>query len=254
MDKTLNKTIKTATLALTLLFVLLSILVAIKIAEGFNIVDENDYNTITVEGDHEMYATPDIATITFSARSENSDLTKAQSDTESVISLATNAIKSLGIEEKDIKTSYYNASPRYEYSPKTGERKLTGYEVNQSVIIKVRDLSKASNVIGALGSSGASDIGGPNFEIEDKDLLVQDARKEAIKEAKEKARVLADELGVNLGRIVSYYDGDSGGGYGPVYAESKTYAMADEARVVAPTLSEGQNRIYSSVSIVYKIK
>lgn len=255
MDKTLNKTIKTAILALTFLLVLLAIFVAIKIAEGFNFVDENDYNTITAQGDYEIYAAPDIATVTFRAHSENSDLIKAQAEVEAVVSSATESIKTLGIEEKDIKTSYYNASPRYEYSPKTGERKLTGYEVDQSVMIKIRDLSKTSNVIGALGKAGVSDIGGPNFEIEDKDALMQDARKEAIKEAKEKAKILAEELGVKLGKIVSYNDGNSYRGYEPMYAETKmSYAVANDTQAVAPTLSEGQNLIYSSVSIVYKIK
>ena len=51
-------------------------------------------------------------------------------------------------------------------------------------MVKIRDLSKTSNVIGALGKAGFLDIGGPNFEIEDKDALMQDARKEAIKETK----------------------------------------------------------------------
>lgn len=267
MDQTLQKNIKNAVIALTAVLVLVTIFLVLKVAGEFNVIDENDYNTITVEGDHEVFAAPDIATVSFSVRAENLDLVKAQEQAEKSAAAAISALKNLGIEEKDIQTSYYNASPRYEWDQKcgqfgceTGERKLVGYEVNETVTVKVRDLTKVSGAIGALGGAKVTDIQGPNFDIENRDELVQEARREAIKEAKAKAKVLADDLGVNLGKIVSYYDG----GYGypmPYMAKGGMDAdmtvreeMAQSSPAANPTISEGENRIYSSVSIVYKIR
>lgn len=263
MDQALQKTIKSAVGALTLLIMLIAVFFVIKIADGFNVVDTDSQNTITVEGDAEVFSAPNIATVSFSVRDENLDLVKAQEGAETKVSAALDAIKALGIEEKDVQTTYYNASPRYEWDNKcgqygceTGDRKLVGYEVSETVTVKVRDLSKASSVIGSLGTAKVTDIQGPSFDIENRDELMQQARKEAIKEAKEKAKVLADELGVNLGHIVQYYDSNSAGYPVPMYAKAEMdMAVSNQAgSAVAPTIVAGENRIYSQVSIVYKIK
>jgi uncharacterized protein YggE len=262
MEQSMQKTIKGAVGVLTLLIMIIAVFMVIRIFKEVNVVDANQNNTITVDGDAEVFSVPNIATISFSVRAENLDLVKAQEEAETKVSTAVEAIKALGVEEKDIQTTYYNANPRYEWDNKcgqygceTGDRKLVGYEVSETITIKVRDLAKASPAIGALGTSKVTDIQGPSFGIEDRDALMQEARKEAIKEAKEKAKVLADELGVKLGRIVSYYDG--GNGYPvPMSAKAETdMAVSNEARGgAAPTIVAGENRIYSSVTIVYKIK
>lgn len=267
MDHTLNKSIRIAVGALTVLLILLSAFIVIKAAGDFNVIDENAYNTISVEGNHEIFAAPDIATISFSARGENKELTDAQAEVEKTINAAITAIKNLGVEEKDIKTSYYNSFPVYKYNDKctdygcqSGERVLTGYEVSQTITVTIRDLDKVSGVLAAAGTAGASDMNGPSFDIENRDELMQEAREVAIKEAKEKAKVLAADLGVNLGKIVSFYDG--GNGYPMPYAMKggdmdASYAreeMAQSAPAFDPTIPEGENRIYSSVSIVYKIR
>ncbi len=262
MEQTYQKTIKNAVFALTVLLVLLSVFVVLKVAGEFNVVNADELNTITVEGDAEVFSAPNMATISFSVMGEDLDLVKAQEEAEKSASAAIDAIKALGVDQKDIQTTYYNANPRYEWDNKcgqygceSGERRLAGYDVNETVTVKVRDLTKASAVIGALGTAKVSDIQGPNFDIENRDELMQQARKEAIKEAKEKAKVLADELGVNLGRIVQYYDSNYGYPV-PMYAKGgeMDVAVAQEARSVAPTIATGENRIYSNVSIVYKIK
>lgn len=261
MDKDLNKNIKSAVGAFTLVLILAAVFIAIKIAGEFNVIEDNDYNTITVEGDSEVFASPDIATVSFSVRKENLDLNKAQAEAEESVSKALNSIKSLGVEDKDIQTTYYNAAPRYEWNQKcgqygceTGERVLVGYEVSETVSIKIRDLTKVSPIIGALGSSTVTDISGPNFEIENRDELQQQVREEAIKEARIKAKALAKDLDVKLGKIVTFYEG----GYGvPVYARAEMDAVMskeESSGTVSPSIEEGQNRIYSSVSVVYRIK
>ncbi len=262
MEQSMQKTIKGAVGVLTLLIMIIAVFMVIKIFKEINVVDASQDNTITVTGDSEVFAKPDIATVTFSVRAEDPDLVKAQGDAEAKVADAIKVVKDSGVDEKDIQTTYYNASPVYDWNQKcgpygcdSGERKLKGYEVNESVSIKVRDLTKASSIIGLIGSAKVTDIQGPNFDIEDRDGLMEDARKEAIKEAKGKAQDLAKELGVNLGKIVSFNDGGNGGYPVPMMYGAKDMAVSESsAGAVAPTLAEGQNRIYSSVSITYKIK
>lgn len=235
----------------TATLVLLSVFIIINIVDSFtNNIDGVAENTITVSGEAEVFAAPDIATISFGASATDKNLETAQAEVEKNSSAAIEAVKALGIDSKDIQTTYYNANPQYDYNTKN--RPLIGYQVEQTTTVKVRDLSKVSSVLGAVGSAKVSNISGPSFDIENKDDLKQQAREKAIEKAREKAEVLAKDLDVKLGKIVSYNDNNSG----PImYAGRESMAMnvMDSAKV-SPTIETGQNRIYSSVTIVYKIK
>lgn len=233
----------------TVTLLLVSVFIVVSVVKSFKSSNDVAQNTITVDGDSEVFATPDIASISFGASSTNKDLSTAQVEVEKNSSAAIDAVKNLGVDAKDIQTTYYNANPQYDYNAK--DRPLIGYQVNQTTTVKIRDLSKVSMILGAIGTAKVSDISGPNFDIENKDALQEQAREEAIKKAKEKAEVLAKDLGVSLGKIVSYNDNNNSGG--PIMYAKATMAM-DSVSEVAPTIETGQNRIYSSVTIVYKIK
>ena len=241
----------------TLVLMLVAVFLVVQVVKGFKVNEASAANTITVDGSSEVFAAPDIATISFSASATNKDMKAAQNEVEANSSTAINAVKNLAIDAKDIQTTYYNAYPQYDY--KCGQfgcggsnGTLIGYQVTQTTTVKIRDLAKVSQVLGAVGSAKVSDIQGPNFDIENKDALQSQAREEAIKEAKEKAKVLADQLGVRLGRIVSFNEGGYGG---PImYAKAEMAMAQDSAGNAAPTIETGQNQIRSSVSIVYRVK
>lgn len=252
MEQIIKKVAGAATLAL----MLVSVFVGMQIVKGLHADTASAGETITVDGDSEVFAAPDIATISFSATNTNKDMKTAQGEVEKNSSAAIEAVKALGIDAKDIQTTYYNAYPQYDY--KCGQfgcggsnGTIIGYQVTQTTTVKIHDLSKVSQVLAAVGTAKVSDIQGPNFDIEKKDDLQKQARAEAIKEAKEKAKVLAGQLGVHLGAIVSFNEGGQVGG--PIMY-MKNQAADSAGGTPAPTIETGQNRIYSSVSIVYKIK
>ncbi len=77
----------------------------------------------------------------------------------------------------------------------------------------------------------------------------------AIDDAKEKAESLSKDLGVKLVRIISFYENSNDGGYPyPMYAESKAIGGDMAVTNVAPSLSTGENKIMSNVTITYEIK
>ena len=87
--------------------------------------------------------------------------------------------------------------------------------------------------------------------------MVQDqARDEAIADAKQKAEMLAKQLGVRLVRVVSY--NDSGNYPQPMYARDMAYGMGgaenQSTKAVAPSISIGENKVTSNVSITYEIR
>ncbi|MEK7662272.1 MAG: SIMPL domain-containing protein [Patescibacteria group bacterium] len=215
-------------------------------------------NVISVSGEGEVFAVPDIATISFSIRHEGKTVADTQKEVNKRVDTALKFLKDSGVAEKDIKTISYNALPQYQYydvsctaigCPKPGKRVLSGYEVAQTVSVKIRDTEKAGAIVDGLGKAGTTDISGPEFSIDDDQALRAEARKKAIDDARAKAEVLADDLGVRLVRIVSFSEG---GGY-PIYY-SKAMGMGGDAESVPAQLPKGENKITSSVTISYEIR
>ena len=130
----------------------------------------------------------------------------------------------MNIDEKDIKTTNYSVYPDYDYN--NGANKIAGFRVNVNLSVTVRDIDNVNDILDRSTSLGANSIGGIQFTVEDKKLkeLQNEARKEAIEDAKEKASQLSKLAGMNLGKIVNisenfnnqprYYAKESVGGSG----------------------------------------
>jgi len=218
--------------------------------------------SITVDGKGEIFAKPDIATFNFSVNSKEADAAAAQTAAATNVNAIMEYLKSKGIDDKDIKNTGYNLNPRYEYPqvrctewdcPPAGEPKLVGYEVTQSIDVKVRETKDAGMLIAGVGELGATNVGGLNFTIDDEDSLKSEARALAIKDAEAKRDVLVKELGVRVVRMNGYWE-DQGmtpmyNGFGGMAMDS---AMVKEQSV--PQVPVGENTITSMVHITYEVK
>jgi len=152
----------------------------------YNKMSESE-NVITVSATSEVYAKPDLALTTFSVISEAKTVGAAMQDNTTKMNAVTTFVKSQGVEDKDIKTTNFNISPRYEWREKTGERVLVGYEVSQSLQVKMRDLAKIGDIIQGATEAGANQVSDLQFTIDNEDALKEEARGKAIEEAKTKA-------------------------------------------------------------------
>jgi len=218
-------------------------------------------NTISVSGDGEVFAVPDTATFTLSVEEKAKEVKPAQDAATKKTNDIIAYLKEQGIEEKDIKTTDYSVSPQYEYSQAVcregycppGKQTLVGFQVSQTLSIKVRETEKAGELLSGVGSRGVSYVSGLTFTIDDEDQLRNDARDMAIDEAREKAEALADSLGVDIVRIVGFSES---GNYPVPYAFGRGMELAADAAVKAPTpeLPVGENKITSNVQITYEIR
>lgn len=219
-------------------------------------------NTISVSGTGEVFAVPDTGEFSVTVREHAKEVKDAQAVATKKSNDIIAYLKAAGIEDKDIKTTDYSVNPQYEwqqgvcpnagYCP-PGKQVLTGFEVAQTLSVKVRDTAKAGDLLSGVGGKGVSEVSGLTFTIDDEDALKADARAKAITDAKTKADELAKQLGVSIVRIVGYSENE--GGYQPVYMK----AMAMDARVAseaapAPQIPVGQNKITSNVSVTYEIR
>lgn len=231
---------------------------------GFSYVgrDLPPSNVITVQGEGEIYARADIASITFSVSEEKKTVAEAQKLATEKMDKALAAVKVLGIEEKDYKTTSYSVYPQYEYKQLTpctqwscppGDQVLKGYTVSQSILVKVRDTDKVGSLLEGLGTAGITSISGPDFTIDDDLALKAEARALAIADAKSRAEALADDLDVRLVRIVSFYENNDA--YYPMYyGKGGDMAVMESAANPAPSIPTGENQIRSNVSITYEIR
>jgi len=242
-----------------ILFIILSIFFivkTVKVAKEIGNVNTS-YNTISVNGTGEVYAVPNTALFSFTIRTNATDVAVAQNDATAKVNSALEAIRALGVEDKDIKTTYYNVQPKYKYGYYVWgakENPVIGYEVSQTTEVKISATDKTGEFIATLAELGITETTGPNFTVADEKSLQAQARKEAIDDAREKAEILASDLGVRLVRITSYYDNNDNG-----YPITTQYGMMESnmmktSAVSAPEISTGENKITSQVTITYEIR
>ena len=264
--KNLNANLGLRALLGLILSVFLVALIVFTAVEIVNKIKEGKYigqtlesiKTITVSGTGDIFAKPDLAIVDFSVVMEATTVAKAMEDNTQKMNAIIDFMKQQGIEDKDLKTINFYISPRYEWYTKEmcvpacpeGKRVLVGYEVSQSLQVKIRDMAKIGDIIQGGTDKGANQVGDLQFTIDKEDELKKQAREKAIAEAKTKAGELALQLGVKLTRIVNFNES----GIYPYY----DYAMKEAVPsglggATTPQIETGQNKIEVTVNITYQI-
>ncbi len=206
--------------------------------------------TINVSGEGKEFIKPDVATVNVGVVKQNVDLLKAQRDAADAINRVTAVLKDKGVAEKDIKTISFNIYPQYDYQD--GVQKFRGYEVRQTLEVKMRNLENVGGIIAGVAASGANEVGSLSFTVDDPKAIQEQARQAAIAEAKVKAQKLASDLGVSLVRLVNY--SESGGGNPPPIFYAKSEGLGGGVMAPAPSIPTGENEIDINVNLSYEIK
>ncbi len=224
-------------------------------------VNPNTTNTINVDGTGDAVAVPDIATFSFSVTETAKTVADAQTQATTKINAALKAVRDGGVADKDIQTQSYSINPHYEYqnsvcstySCPPSKSILTGYDVSQSILVKVRDLKSAGALLTSIGSLGVQNIGQLSFSVDKPEAVQAEARSKAIANAQDKANTLAKQLGVSLVRIISFSENNSNYPR-PVYAMGATDMMSSKVASVSPEIPTGEQKVTDNVTITYEIK
>lgn len=218
-------------------------------------------DTITVQGEGQATVAPDVARVSFTVEHTATTVADAQVETTRQANAAIEYVKEQGIAEKDVKTMYYNISPQYSYPAPCPvgasfcppyNPKVTGYQVSETIQVTVRDLKEVGALIGGLGKLGVQNLNGPAFGLDDSSAGYNAARADAIEKAKQQANVLADQLGVRLGKIVNF--SESSGRYPYPMMAYGLGGGEDTKAAPTPNLPAGENTYSASVSITYEIR
>lgn len=218
-----------------------------------------DKGTISFTETGEVYVKPDLAIVDFSVVTEKKTVADAMSENTQKMNAVVDSVKALGVEEKDLKTTNFSIYPQYEYQAAAsqiypyppGKRVLTGYQITQTLEVKIRNLENTGKIIEAATSKGSNEVGDLQFTIDKEDELKNQARQQAIEKAKAKAKELASELGIKLAKITSF----SESGISPIfYAFDKSVMKIGKGGAVPPpSIQTGENKISVTVSLTYQI-
>ena len=152
---------------------------------------------ISVQGEGIVETSPDRATISVGVVSREKDPAKVQAANAKIASEIIKSVSTLGVDKKNIRTGNYNFRQIYRNDDK-GKRFFDGYEVSNIVTIVVDDLNLVGKIIDTSLSRGANQIQSLQFGIRDKSALNSEALKLAVRDAKNKAEIVAAGLGKNI--------------------------------------------------------
>lgn len=160
-------------------------------------------STVTVNGTGSVTITPDEASISVGVNIVNASLAEAQAQATTQMNQVIDALKAAGIAELDIQTSNYSVNVIQEYDTNGYPARVSGYQVNNQVNVKVRDIAKLGDILESAVAAGANSIYGVSFVVSDSADAAKQARTEAVADATRKAQEIADATGMSLGRIVT---------------------------------------------------
>ncbi len=223
-----------------------------------NSVQTTKTDLFSANGEGKATAVPDQATIDAGVTETATTVSDAQNKVNTKAQKIINAAKTLGLTDKDIKTTNYSVNPNYGTGeimpmmyPQRGGNNITGYTATQNLEINVKDLANVNKVIDTATQNGANLVGGTNFTFSDslQTKLENQARQTAINQAKQKAQGLASAAGLRLGRVVNVVENSSGFPR-PMMLQADSLAKTAES---APTnVTPGENTVTINVVIYYE--
>lgn len=207
-----------------------------------------DGTLLAISAQAEAKRVPDIATLSAGVVTQAADANAALRANAEQMSKVVAAIKAAGIAERDIQTSGISLNPQYRYA-ENQPPVITGYQANNNVNITVRDIAKLGKIIDALVATGANQVNGPSFDVDDKESAYDEARRAAVEKAKGRAEMYAKTLGMRVRRIVSISEG---GGYGPP-RPMPMMAMRMEKAQADTSVSPGENTLSVNLEVIFEL-
>jgi uncharacterized protein len=202
---------------------------------------------ISVTGEATVSVPPDQAQIDGGVATDAKTARDASDTNNAAMGKVLLALKGAGIEEKDYQTSRLSLQPQYAPNRTGSQSPIVGYRASNRVTIRIRDVTKVANMIDLLVGAGANDIGGINFIVSQASKLLDDAREQAIADARRKAQIYAKAAGVTLGEPVSISEEGSGT---PMFRARVAGGMAASAAPVA----QGEETLSVTVHVSWAIK
>ncbi len=206
--------------------------------------------TISLTGHGEVRQAPDLAIVTVGVMKQGATAAEALAANTEAMANVMAALKTAGIEARDIQTSNFMVAPRYDYNDNTQPPKLTGYDVSNNVTVTVRKLGQLGGLLDTLVKAGSNQVNGVQFDIANPEAALDGARKAATADAARKAKLYAEAMSVGLGPVLSISEGVNEAP--PVPVRMKAMRGAEMSSDVP--IATGEQVLSVDVNIAWEIK
>ncbi|MCJ8191530.1 SIMPL domain-containing protein [Sphingomicrobium aestuariivivum] len=158
------------------------------------------------------------------------------------------ALRQAGVKERDIRTQRINLNPRYDDRGGYENRKIIGYQAQNMVSVKFREIEQSGRILDVLVGEGANQIYGPNFELDDPAEALDEARADALEQARERAGLYAAALGKRVVRLAYFSEGGAQMP-SPIVVTGSRIRM--EAADAAPPVAPGEQEVGITLNLRY---
>ena len=209
---------------------------------------------ITVSASASVRLVPDKAAVTFGVTTQESTAEEAQRKNSEAVKNVMDVLTGRGIEEKSIRTNYYNMYPQYDWS-ENGEQRIIGYVVTTSMSVQDQDIEDLGKLLSACVAAGINNVENVSFLCSGYDEAYRQALAQAVAASREKAEALAAAAGKKLGEPITITEGwqDTSARYGKT-ANMAAFSVEEAARDSAgPILQPGETEIVANVTVTYRM-
>lgn len=202
--------------------------------------------SVTVTGTGEVFERPDMARVNIGVVTQREAASESLRQNSAAVEKVLATLKNHNIADDDIQTSNFNIGPQYDYGRSGEPPRLIGYRVTNEVRVAVRQLDDLGKLLDEVVSAGSNHINGVQFDIADAAALEDTARRAAVKDARRKADLYAQEAGVELGKVMRIEEIS-----GPVAMPQVAFGVAEQARAVP--VAPGRQAIRQTVRVTFAI-
>ena len=214
---------------------------------------------IQVSGEGSITMAPDLALLNVGVEATAATVSEARQEAATAMNAIVDALHAQNVEDKDIRTRFFNISPRYDFQEvleggiRSRKQVLVGYMVSNSASIRIRDLDAVGAIVDDVAEAGgdATRINGISFTVEDPSPFMVSLREQAVTNALATAQQFADLTGVTLGRLVLI--SEIGGG-APVVGPAMERALFAQAAPAPTSISGGELEIRMTVQAAFDIE
>lgn len=196
---------------------------------------------VTVTGEATIAVAPDTATMRIGVSSQEKTAREASEANAKQMTSVLAAIKSAGIADRDVQTSRLSLQPQYD--PNKGTPHLTGFQATNQVTVRIRDIDRLPTVLDRAIAAGANEMSGIEFTVSEQSKLLDQARADAIADARRKAELYATAAGAKLGHVVSIAE------EGPAPPPRPMQTMRAGAVPIAP----GEQTLRAIITVSYEL-
>jgi uncharacterized protein YggE len=196
----------------------------------------------------EVTRVPDLALITAGVVTRAATAGSAMQQAAARMQRVRAALKTAGIDDRDIQTSNISLNPDYIYANNQPPR-ITGYSASNQLTVRFRDIGNTGKILDALVAEGANQISGPNLTIDKPEAALDEARAKAVASGRARAELYARSMGLRVARIVSVQES---GGY--AVPPPAPMVMMAERSSTDTKIDPGEQKLQVSLAMTFELQ